>query len=68
MLTGEWSFHSSKNDRIILVIEDKKGKHYNLYFSDPRNLGILSITNNKKKLDDELIHLAPDYLKNNLEK
>lgn len=69
-LTGEWSFKTSKSDRITLEIEtqptnNELNKKYNLYFSDQRNFGIIEVTKNKSILDKKLDSLAPDFLKSN---
>lgn len=62
-LTGEWSFFTGKNDRIIFNVESKEGKKYNLYFSDQRNFGTIQITKDKNILDTKINSLAPDLLK-----
>jgi len=69
-LTGEWSFYSDKNDRIVFDIETdpydtQKNKKYKLYYGDARNFGLLQITDSQKVLDDKINKLAPDVLKTN---
>lgn len=69
-LTGEWSFHKSKSDRIIFDIEThpndpNKNKKYKLYFADARNFGLLEITDDRTALEKKLNKLAPDLLKSN---
>lgn len=69
-LTGEWSFYSDKNDRIVFDIatdpyDMKKNKDYKLYYGDARNFGLIQITDSRKVLDDRIDKLAPDVLKTN---
>lgn len=73
-LTGEWSFYEDKNDRVIFDIEtnidysnknkDNDNKKYKLHYSDPRNFGLLYITDDKGILEERIDKLAPDLLKN----
>lgn len=69
-LTGEWSFHNDKSDRVLFDIEthpndpDKNNK-YTLHYADARNFGLLQITDNHKTLDNKINKLAPDVLKSN---
>lgn len=60
-LTGEWSFKPGNNDRIILHLTNNE----KLYFSDPRNFGIIQITNDISVLNNKLNSLANDLLKTN---
>jgi formamidopyrimidine-DNA glycosylase len=63
-LTGEWSLEKNDHVRIEFEILDKKlDKNYKLYFSDQRNFGIISITDDYDKLEFKLNKLARDYLK-----
>jgi len=63
-LTGGWSFHRSNSDRIKLLVKNiKNNKTYNLYYSDDRNFGQLSLTKNIDDLTTKTNSLAPDFLK-----
>lgn len=68
-LTGEWSFHEDKSDRVIFDIEtepnSKSNKAYELHYADSRNFGLLQITDNYQILKDKIDKLAPDLLKTN---
>jgi formamidopyrimidine-DNA glycosylase len=69
-LTGEWSFHDDKSDRVIFDIETHPGnpetnQKYKLHFSDARNFGLLQITDSRKVLNSKIDKLAPDLLKSN---
>lgn len=58
-LTGEWSFESSKNDRIQFSINNQTM----LYFADQRNFGLIEITDDIQRLNYKIDKLAPDVLK-----
>ena len=63
-LTGGWSFHRSNSDRVKLLIKNlKNNKTYNLYYSDDRNFGQLSLTKNLDDLTNKTDAIAPDFLK-----
>jgi formamidopyrimidine-DNA glycosylase len=63
-LTGEWSFEKKQNARLkIKIINKNSDKKYSLYFMDDRNFGIITITDDKKVLDDKLNKLSRDYIK-----
>lgn len=69
-LTGEWSFHEGKSDRVIFDIETHpndniENKKYKLHYADSRNFGIIEITENRNILNDKINKLAPDLLKSN---
>ena len=65
-MTGLWSFDENKSNRVKITIETKTGKIKELYFTDPRNFGTITITSDKKVLDKKLNILAPDILRSNL--
>ena len=64
-MTGHWSFKEDKNDRVIFDIETNPNSDnkYKLHYSDPRNFGLLEISNNPDVLQSKLDNLAPDLLK-----
>ena len=63
-LTGEWGFDKNNSSRIQFDIQDPKTKNtFKLYYSDARNFGTMSFTDNKKVLLSKLNKLGPDLLK-----
>jgi formamidopyrimidine-DNA glycosylase len=62
-LVGYWSFHHDKYSHVHIIIEDSKGEQYSLYYTDHRNFGNMSFTNDYEKLKSKLDSLAPDLLK-----
>jgi len=69
-LTGEWSFKDDTNDRVLFTVEShpndiKKNKKYTLHYTDPRNFGIIQITDNEQTFRKKIDKLAPDLLKSN---
>lgn len=71
-LTGQWSFHEDKSDRVIFNIgtdpdNPENNKKYQLHYSDARNFGLLQITDNRKILESKINKLAPDLLKSNFQ-
>lgn len=64
-MTGYWGFKKNNNSRIQFDIDNgkKNNKKYKLYYSDPRNFGNFSITDNLSVLNKKLNELAPDFLK-----
>ena len=68
-LTGEWSFHPNKYNKISISIENKHdNKTYKLYYSDKLNGGYLIFTTDKVVLNEKINKLAPDLLKTNFDK
>lgn len=66
-LTGAWGFYKEKNSRILVkVSKPNDDKIYNLYYTDDRNFGTLSITDELKDIEEKLNDLAPDILKSNM--
>lgn len=63
-LEGEWGLEKNKHSNVLFEIKNtNKDKLYDLYFTDSRNFGTLSITKNVNDLNKELNKLAPDFLK-----
>lgn len=61
-LVGHWGFEKEKYSHIEMTL--KKGKEEQiLYYSDHRNFGNLSWTNQRDKLTEKLDELKPDVLK-----
>jgi len=60
-LSGFWSFHKDKSDRLRFTIKKEK-KEYFLCYQDPRNFGNIEIVT-KDELDKKLSKLADDALK-----
>ena len=58
-LTGEWGFTEYDHSNVMFKIY----KHDNLYFTDQRNFGTIEITDDIKRLNEELDKMGPDFLK-----
>jgi len=80
-MTGRWGFYKDQSSRIRFRIccDSKMGKDtkdtkgvkgakgvYNLYYTDQRNFGQLSIFESKDELQTRIDRLAPDLLKGGL--
>ncbi len=62
-LEGVWLKEKDKFSHIEFVVKSPSNVVFSVYFSDSRNFGSMSITNDKKVLDAELNKLADDFLK-----
>jgi len=61
-LSGQWDMTEREHSGIKFTIQD--GKHiYNIYYTDPRNFGTLSISNTATSIQKELDKMGPDLLK-----
>lgn len=58
-LTGMWSRKESKYVRAVLTFKNDKV----VYFMDMRNFGTFKFSTNKEDLDNKLLKLSPDFLK-----
>jgi len=74
-MTGRWGFYKDQSSRIRFRIccDSKMGKDtkdtkgvYNLYYTDQRNFGQLTILESKDELQIRIDRLAPDLLKGGL--
>lgn len=62
-LTGKWGFKLKKNSRISIKLKSNSGNEYILYYTDPRNFGIIKFTSEKGVLQAALDKRGPDFLK-----
>lgn len=67
-MTGRWEFKKGDHSRVQFDIDngDKNDKKYKLYFSDMRNFGNMSITDDKKVLEKKIDSLGIDLIRSDL--
>jgi formamidopyrimidine-DNA glycosylase len=65
-MTGRWGFYKDQSSRIRFRICCDAKNVYNLYYTDQRNFGQLSIFESKDELQTRIDRLAPDLLKGGL--